>query len=92
MRLPMFATSAPPPVDTNNLHGTVINSVVLTFSKLFVNTPVNLVANVCLSRFSRNDVLNGIAQFLGSVLLSTPSVIVNLFVCTLVIGNGGFSN
>ncbi len=88
----MFLESTPPPGDDGGLLNAIFGSVVMTVIAVVVATPIGILAGTYLTEYSRGHWLGEIAKFINDILLSAPSIIIGLFVYTvLVVPFGHFS-
>ena len=88
----MFLESTPPPGDDGGLINAIFGSVAMTVIAVVVATPIGILAGTYLSEYSRGHWLGEAAKFINDILLSAPSIIIGLFVYTvLVVPFGHFS-
>jgi phosphate transport system permease protein len=88
----MFTESTPPPGEDGGLLNAIFGSVVMTVIAVVVATPIGILAGTYLSEYSRGHWLGEVAKFINDILLSAPSIIIGLFVYTvLVVPFGHFS-
>ena len=88
----MFTESTPPPGEDGGLINAIFGSVVMTVVAIAVATPVGILAGTYLAEYSRGHWLGEAAKFVNDILLSAPSIIIGLFVYTvLVVPFGHFS-
>jgi phosphate transport system permease protein len=88
----MFLETTPPPGDSGGLINAIFGSVMMTLVAVLVATPIGILAGTYLSEYARGSRLGEAAKFINDVLLSAPSIIVGLFVYTvLVLPFGHFS-
>jgi phosphate transport system permease protein len=88
----MFLESTPPPGEDGGLINAIFGSLVMTVVAVVVATPVGILAGTFLAESSRGHWLGEAAKFVNDVLLSAPSIIIGLFVYTvLVVPVGHFS-
>jgi phosphate transport system permease protein len=88
----MFLESTPPPGEDGGLLNAIFGSVAMTVVAVVVATPVGILAGTYLSEYSRGHWLGEVAKFINDILLSAPSIIIGLFVYTvLVVPFGHFS-
>jgi len=89
-----FFTSlpSPPGVEGGGLVNAIVGTVLLTGAATLLGVPIGLLAGVYLSEFGRTSRLGAIVRFAVNVLMGLPSILVGLFVWTiLVVPFGGFS-
>jgi phosphate transport system permease protein len=90
--LQMFVENTPPPGEDGGLLNAIFGSVVMTGIAIVVATPIGLLAGTYLSEYSRGHWIGEAAKFINDILLSAPSIIIGLFVYTvLVVPFGHFS-
>ena len=88
----MFLESTPPPGEDGGLLNAIFGSVVMTVVAVVVATPIGILAGTFLAESSRGHWLGEAAKFVNDILLSAPSIIIGLFVYTvLVVPVGHFS-
>jgi phosphate transport system permease protein len=88
----MFLESTPPPGEDGGLLNAIFGSVVMTVVAVVVATPIGILAGTFLAESSRGHWLGEAAKFINDILLSAPSIIIGLFVYTvLVVPVGHFS-
>ena len=81
----MFIESTPPPGEDGGLLNAIFGSVVMTALAIVVATPVGILAGTYLTEYSRGHWLGEAAKFINDILLSAPSIIIGLFVYTVVV-------
>jgi phosphate transport system permease protein len=81
----MFVESTPPPGEDGGLLNAIFGSVVMTGLAIVVATPIGILAGTYLSEYSRGHWLGEAAKFINDILLSAPSIIIGLFVYTVVV-------
>ncbi|HWA18099.1 MAG TPA: phosphate ABC transporter permease PstA [Devosia sp.] len=81
----MFLESTPPPGEDGGLINAIFGSVVMTALAIIVATPIGILAGTYLSEYSRGHWLGEVAKFINDILLSAPSIIIGLFVYTVVV-------
>jgi phosphate transport system permease protein len=88
----LFIENTPPPGDDGGLLNAIFGSLAMTSVAIVVATPIGILAGTYLSEYSRGSRLAEIAKFINDILLSAPSIIIGLFVYTvLVVPFGHFS-
>ena len=93
MSVALFTQPTPPPPGTGGgLLNAIYGSAVMTVVGILIGAPVGMLAGTYLAEYGRNSRLAAVLRFINDVLLSTPSIIVGLFVYgVLVVPMGHFS-
>jgi phosphate transport system permease protein len=87
----MLTQMTPAPGSKGGLLNAIIGSLVMTGLGILIATPVGILAGIYLSEYGRGR-LSVAVRFVNDVLLSAPSIIVGLFVYTvMVVPMGHFS-
>jgi phosphate transport system permease protein len=63
----------------------ILGSLVLTFLGIAVATPIGVMAGTYLAEYGKQSKLAELIRFLNDVLLSAPSILIGLFVYTLMV-------
>jgi phosphate transport system permease protein len=88
----LFLESTPPPGSDGGLLNAIFGSLAMTVIAIVVATPIGILAGTYLAEYSRGGRLAEVAKFINDILLSAPSIIIGLFVYTiLVVPFGHFS-
>ena len=88
----IFTENTPPPGSDGGLLNAIFGSVVMSVIAIVVATPIGILAGTYLTEYSRGSRIGEIAKFINDILLSAPSIIIGLFVYTvLVVPFGHFS-
>lgn len=93
IQLPIFSMDTPPPNTEGGLRNAIIGSAMLAVSGLLIGAPVGMMAGIYLAEFSQGSWLGKVTRFLNDILLSAPSIVIGLFIYTLMVlpGGRGFS-
>jgi phosphate transport system permease protein len=93
LSISLFTASTPPPGGQGGLINAIYGSFVMTVIGTLLGTPVGILAGTFLAEYSRSSSrLADVIRFINDILLSAPSIIVGLFVYTvLVVRMGHFS-
>ena len=75
----------PPPGIGGGLANAFLGSLEANAIALLVGTPVGIGAGLWLAEYARRRVLGTVIRFLNDILLSAPSIVLGLFVYTLVV-------
>lgn len=90
MSLQLFTQMTPPPgVEGGGLLNAIVGSVLLSGLAVLLGAPVGIAAGTYLSEFARDSRFGDAIRFVNDILLSAPSIVLGLFVYTLVVRPGG---
>ena len=82
----LFTESTPPPNTAGGgLANALAGSGLLIFWSTFFGTPLGIMAGVYLAEYGRKSALAEVIRFINDILLSAPSIVVGLFVYTIVV-------
>lgn len=86
MTLALFTENTPPPNTAGGgLANAIMGSGLLIFWSTIVGTPLGIMAGIYLAEYGRKGWLAETIRFINDILLSAPSIVVGLFVYTLVV-------
>ena len=93
MSLQLFTEMTPPPgQDTGGLKNAIVGSLMLSALAVLMGAPVGIAAGTYLSEYARSRKIGEVIRFVNDILLSAPSIVLGLFVYTLVVRpTGSFS-
>jgi phosphate transport system permease protein len=81
----VFTQTTPAPGSSGGLINAIFGSVVMTLLGLAIGAPIGILAATHLSEYGRAARLSKVIRFINDVLLSAPSIVIGLFVYTLVV-------
>jgi phosphate transport system permease protein len=81
----LFTQTTPPPGSSGGLSNAIVGSALIVGTATFVSTPIGILAGIYLAEFGRNGWLARSTRFINDILLSAPSIILGLFVYTIVV-------
>ena len=84
-----FTQSTPAPQSEGGLLNAIFGSLVMTLIGIGLGAPIGMLAGTYLAEYGRRSKLSPIVRFINDVLLSAPSIVVGLFVYTIVVANMG---
>ncbi|HTQ34175.1 MAG TPA: phosphate ABC transporter permease PstA [Stellaceae bacterium] len=88
----LFTQSTPPPGSAGGLMNAIFGSLAMTVIATLVGTPTGILAGTFLAEYAHNNKLGELVRFINDILLSAPSIIVGLFVYSImVVPMGHFS-
>jgi len=81
----VFTQMTPAPGNTGGLLNALYGSLVMTLIGFAIGTPIGVLAGTYLAEYGRGRRLSTVMRFINDVLLSAPSIIIGLFVYTLLV-------
>jgi phosphate transport system permease protein len=86
----VFLHTMPGPVSAGGgLLNAMAGSLLLTFIGIAIATPIGVLAGTYLAEYARTSKLAAIVRFINDILLSAPSILIGLFVYTLLVAPFG---
>lgn len=89
--MPIFTADTPPPGTVGGLRNAIVGSIMIASTGLLIGAPVGLLAGIYLAEFSHGSWLGRLTRFINDILLSAPSIVIGLFIFTLMVNNRSFS-
>lgn len=90
MSLQVFTQMTPPPGSSGGgLLNAIFGSVLMTFGGVAVGAPIGILAGTYMAEYGRYAKLTNIVRFVNDILLSAPSIIIGLFVYTMLVAPFG---
>jgi phosphate transport system permease protein len=87
--LTTFTQSTPAPQSEGGLLNAIFGSLVMTAIGIGLGAPIGMLAGTYLSEYGRRSKITPVVRFINDVLLSAPSIVVGLFVYTIVVATMG---
>lgn len=81
----LFTTMTPAPGSEGGLLNAIFGSAVMTGLGVLIGAPIGMLAGTYLAEYGRGNRLSTVVRFINDVLLSAPSIIIGLFVYTVVV-------
>jgi phosphate transport system permease protein len=92
IRPTLFTQTTPPPGSSGGLINAIFGSVAMTAIATLVGTPTGILAGTFLAEYARDSRFGEVVRFINDILLSAPSIIIGLFVYSvMVVPMGHFS-
>jgi phosphate transport system permease protein len=85
----LFTEMTPPPGATGGLLNAFYGSAVMIALGVVIGTPIGVAAGTYLAEHGRHTRVAALASFINDILLSAPSIVIGLFVYTLVVKTAG---
>ena len=87
--LALFTEMTPPPGDAGGMLNAFFGSAVLSLLGIVIGAPIGVLAGTFLAEYSRQSWLGETVRFVNDILLSAPSIVLGLFVYTMVVAQMG---
>ena len=75
----------PPQSDTGGLANAIFGSIVMVGLATLLGTPIGVLAGVYLAEYGQKSWLGSTVRFINDILLSAPSIVVGLFIYSVVV-------
>ncbi|MDE9437171.1 phosphate ABC transporter permease PstA [Xenorhabdus bovienii] len=86
MSLVLFTEMTPPPnTEGGGLANAIVGSGLLIFWATVFGTPLGIMAGIYLAEYGRRSWLAEVIRFINDILLSAPSIVVGLFVYSVIV-------
>ncbi|MCM2294258.1 phosphate ABC transporter permease PstA [Allorhizobium sp. BGMRC 0089] len=85
MKPSLFLEMTPPPGSAGGLANAIYGSFMMTMLATIVATPIGIMAGTYLAEYGRGTKLGAVAIFINDILLAAPSIIIGLFIYTLLV-------
>ena len=83
----LFTQMTPPPGSDGGLANAIFGSLMIVGSAILIATPIGIMAGIYLAEVGRDNWIAKITRFINDILLSAPSIVIGLFVYTLIVAN-----
>lgn len=87
--LDVFTRMTPPPGDNGGLLNAILGSLVMTALGVLIGTPIGILAGTYLAAYGHYTKLASLVRFINDILLSAPSIVMGLFVYTIMVAPMG---
>jgi phosphate transport system permease protein len=82
----VFVQDTPPPnADIGGLRNAIVGSIGMVLAATAIGTPVGILAGVYLAEYGQRGWLGSVTRFINDILLSAPSIVIGLFVYTVIV-------
>ena len=85
LNLAVLTQMTPPPNEEGGLANAIYGSFLMVALATFVGTPVGILAGIYLAEFDAKGWLANATRFVNDILLSAPSIVVGLFIYSVVV-------
>jgi phosphate transport system permease protein len=77
----------PPQAEVGGLANAIFGSIAMVTLATAIGTPVGILAGIYLAEYGQRNWLGRVTQFINDILLSAPSIVIGLFVYSVVVAN-----
>lgn len=92
LNLQVFTEITRAPGQPGGLLNAIVGTLIQTAIGTAIGTPIGIMVGTYLAEYARGTFLGNAVRFVSDILLSAPSILIGLFVYTLIVVNtGGFS-
>nr|MDQ2734194.1 phosphate ABC transporter permease PstA [Pseudomonadota bacterium] len=86
MNLALFTQMTPPPqAETGGLANAIFGSLAMVALATLIGTPVGILAGIYLAEYGPKSRLGNVTRFMNDILLAAPSIVIGLFIYSLVV-------
>ncbi len=91
INLALFTQMTPPPMEEGGLLNAFFGSAVMCLLAILIGTPLGIAAGTWLAEYAGARKIGTVIRFVNDILLSAPSIVLGLFVYTIVVAQMGGS-
>lgn len=85
MSLTVFTEMTPPPGSAGGLLNAIAGSLLMTVIGVAIGAPIGMLAGTYMAEYGRGTKLATVVRFINDILLSAPSIVIGLFVYTVLV-------
>jgi phosphate transport system permease protein len=85
LNLDLFTKMTPPPGEKGGLLNAIFGTVMLSFMGIAIATPIGIAAGTYLAEYAKLRPIGETIRFVNDILLSAPSIVLGMFVYTLIV-------
>jgi phosphate transport system permease protein len=86
LSIAVFTQMTPPPqADTGGLANAIAGSLMMGVAATLLGTPIGVLCGIYLAEYGKATWLGRVTQFINDILLSAPSIVIGLFVYSVVV-------
>src|SRR3954447_22989639 len=89
LSLAVFTEMTPPPGSAGGLLNAIVGSLIITVLAVLIGTPIGILAGTYMAEYGRYDRLSSVVRFINDILLSAPSIVVDLFIYEVMVAPMG---
>ncbi|MBS0242966.1 MAG: phosphate ABC transporter permease PstA [Proteobacteria bacterium] len=81
----VFFADTPPPGNAGGLRNAIVGSLMMTGLGTLIGTPIGILAGTYMAEYGRYSPLTSVVRFINDILLSAPSIVMGLFIYTVMV-------
>lgn len=85
LTLDTLTMMTPPPEEAGGLANAIMGSLMMVALATVIGTPVGIMAGIYLAEYGERGWLGSVTRFINDILLSAPSIVVGLFIYSMVV-------
>jgi len=85
LALATFTEMTPPPMEAGGLANALVGSLFMVGLATLIGTPVGILAGIYLAEYGQSTWLGSVTRFINDILLSAPSIVVGLFIYSVIV-------
>jgi phosphate transport system permease protein len=85
LNLALFTQMTPPPGESGGLLNAFYGSAIMSGLAIAIGAPIGIAAGTFLAEYARKNALGETIRFVNDILLSAPSIVLGLFVYSIVV-------
>lgn len=89
LNIDLFTMMTPPPEERGGLLNAFAGSAIISLLAIAMGTPLGIAAGTYLAEYGNHRKLGTVIRFVNDILLSAPSIVLGLFVSTMVVAQFG---
>jgi phosphate transport system permease protein len=89
LNIALFTQMTPPPGESGGMLNAFFGSALMSALGIALGAPIGVLAGTFLAEYSQKSWLGETVRFVNDILLSAPSIVLGLFVYTLVVARSG---
>lgn len=89
LNMALFTEMTPPPGDSGGMLNAFFGSAVMSLLGIAIGAPIGVLAGTFLAEYSKKSWIGETVRFVNDILLSAPSIVLGLFVYTIVVAQMG---
>ena len=85
LSLAAFTQTTPAPMETGGIANAIWGSMLMVAVGSLIGTPIGIMAGIYLAEYNKHGWLSSTTRFVNDILLSAPSIVIGVFVSTILV-------